>query len=88
MLPGYANQLLLAFKYYTMGQVVHIRSLTKNHTYPVVGAHRVTGRNGRPAIVLNLQSDYVVTLQIYLPRVYIKCIDDTDINHINLGRKK
>jgi len=54
----------------------------------VVGAHRVTGRNGYPAIVFTLQSDYGVTLQIYLPRLYIKCIDDPDIDDINLRRKK
>jgi hypothetical protein len=88
MLPGYVNQLLLAFKYNTTGQVVHVRSLTKNHSYPVVGAHRVTGRNGCPAIVFTLQSYYGVTLKIYLPRLYIKCIDDPDIDDINLGRKK
>ena len=58
MLPGYVNQLLLAVKYYTTGQVVHVRSLTKNHSYPVVGARRVTGLNGCPAIVFTLQSDY------------------------------
>jgi len=88
MLPSYVNQHLLAFKYYTTGQVVHVSSLTKNHSFPVVGAHRVKGRNGRPAIVFTLQSDYGVTLQIYLPRLYIKCIDDRDIDDINLGRKK
>jgi hypothetical protein len=72
MLPGYVNQLLLAFKYYSTGQVVRLLSLTKNHSFPVVGAHSVTGRNVRPAIVFTLQSDYGVTLQIYLPRL---CID-------------
>ena len=88
MLPGYINQLLLAFKYYTTGPVVHVRSLTKNLLYPVVGARRVTGRNGRPAIVFTLQSDYGVTLKIYLPRLYVRCIDDADINDINLERIK
>jgi hypothetical protein len=88
VLPGHVNQLLLAFKYYTTGQVVHVGSLTKNHSYPVVGTHRVTGRNGCPAIVFTLQSDYAVTLQIYQPRLYIKCIDDPDIDDINLARKQ
>jgi len=54
----------------------------------MVGADRVTGRNGCRAIVFTLQSDYGVNLQIYLPRLYIRSIDDPDINDINMGRKK
>jgi len=54
----------------------------------MVGAHKETGPNGRPTIVFTLQSDNGVTLQIYLPRLHIKCIDDPDIDDINLGRKK
>ena len=88
MLPGPINQLLLAFRYFTMRQVVPISSLTLRHPYPFVGAHRFTDRTGRPTIIFELQWDYWVTLQIYLPRLYIKCIDDRDIDDINLGRKK
>ena len=88
MVQGYINQLLLAFRCYTMGQVVPLPALTLRHPYPVVGACRVTGRNGRPAIVFTLQSDYGVTLKIYLPRLYVRCIDDADINDINLERIK
>jgi len=32
MLPGFVNQLLLEFKYYTTGQAVHVRSLTRKHS--------------------------------------------------------
>jgi hypothetical protein len=88
MVQGYINQFLLAFRCYTMGQVVPLPALTLRHPYPVVRACRVTGRNGRPANVFTLQSDYGVTLKIYLPRLYVRCIDNADINDINLERIK
>jgi len=87
MLPGYINQLLLAFRYFTMGQVVPIPYLTLRHPYPVVGTHSVTGPY-EPTVVFTLQFDYVVTLKIYLPRLYARCVDDADIDDINLGTKK
>jgi len=86
MLPGYINQLSLAFRYFTMGQVVPIPALTLRYPYPVVGAHRVTGPY-EPTVVFTLQSDYGVTLKIYLPRLYARCVDDADIDNINLGKK-
>ena len=82
------NELLLAFRRYTMGEIVPLPALTLRHPYPVVGACRVTGRNGRPAIIFTLQTDYGVTVKIYLPRLYVRCIDDSDINDINLENIK
>ena len=84
MLPGYINQLFLAFRYFTMGQVVPIPSLCGIRT--VVGAHRVTCPH-EPTVVFTLQSDYAVTLKIYLPRLYARCVDHAD-DDVNLGRKK
>ena len=88
MVQDYINQLLLAFRCYTMGQVVPLPALTLRHPYHVVGACRVTGRDGRPAIVFTLQSDKGVSLKIYLPRLYVRCIDDAHINDINLEKIK
>ena len=88
MLPDYINELILAFRCYTMGEVVPLPALTLRHPYPVVGACRVTGRNGRPAIIFTLQTDYGVTVKIYLPKLYVRCIDDSDINDINLKKHK
>ena len=48
---------------------------------------RVTGPYG-PTVMFTLQSDYAVTLKIYLPELYTRCVDDADIDDINLGRKK
>jgi len=84
MRPGYINQLLLAFRCYTKGHVAPLPALTLRHPYPVVGACRVTGRNGRPAIIFTLQTDYGVTVKTYLPKLYVRCIDDSYINDINL----
>ena len=38
--------------------------------------------------MFTLQSDYAVTLKIFLPRLYAWCVDAADIEDINLGRKK
>jgi len=71
-----------------MGEFVPLPALTLRHPYPVVGACSVTGRNGRPAIIFTLQTDYGVTVKIYLPKLYVRCIDDSDINDINLKKHK
>jgi hypothetical protein len=60
MLTGYVNQLLLAFRYFTMGQVVPFPALTLRNPYPVVCAHRVTGPY-EPTEELKLQSDYALS---------------------------
>ena len=88
MLPDNINELLLAFRRYTMGEIVPLQALTLRHPYPVVGASRVTGRNGRPTIIFSLQTDYGVNVKIYVPKLYVRCIDDSDINDINLKNIK
>ena len=74
------NELLLAFRRYTMEEIVPLPALTLRHPYPVVGASRVTGRNGRPANIFTLQTDYGVNVNIYVPKLYVRCIDDSDID--------
>jgi len=53
MLPGSINQHLLAFRYFTIGRIVPIPSLTLRHPFPVVGTHRVNGPY-EPTVVFTL----------------------------------
>ena len=85
MLPSPINQLLLVLRYFTMGQVLSIPSLTLRHPYPVVGDDSVTSPY-ETTFMFTLQSDYAVTLKIYLPSLYDRCVDDADIDDINLWR--
>jgi len=87
MLRSYINQLLLAFRYFTMVQVFPTPALNLRHMYAVVGAHRVTGPY-EPTVVFTVQTDYGVTLKIYLPWFNARCVDDADIDVRKLGRKK
>ena len=86
MLPGYINQFSLAFTYFRMGQVFPITSLTLRLPYPLVGAHSVTGPYD-PTVVFTLQSDYAVSLKIYLPKLYATCVDYADTDGIKLGKE-
>ena len=82
------NRLVLAFRKLSTGQVDQIPQLTKDPPYPVVGVRRFHGQYG-PTVLFTLSSeeDDNIILRIYLPRRYDDCVDNVDIDDINLGRK-
>ena len=80
MLP--VDRLSLHFKNLSNGQVVQIPQSTKDRSYPVVGARRVTAPYGH-TIMFTLRTEGDILLRICLPKRYANDIDDVDIDDMS-----
>jgi len=83
MLP--VNRQVMHLKNSCNGQVVQIRQLTKDRTYPVLTARRLSAPYEH-TVMFTLSTEGDILLRIYLPRRYANDIDNDETGSINQGR--